>query len=361
MADTRCADVELQLDVDVMILEYALYQATKARLEAFECGDEDKNLEATRLVLIFDAFIHLFNQSHPDYEKSPQLLFNLKILEFLVLFSAVRSGDFSANHAQHLQKEAARNYEVRQRWLAARTSTHGDLCFRLERQVYSKWEQSVLNPDIDHDGSFWSLFHLLPRFMEISAEIASLLSGDPNEKWMDIAGEFLLQTSVDCLRSPIDIGIADDAFVVAPGLETCFAWGFVSYELVRPDIPQDQQELDVAINELFRRSSDRSNELLNEENPLWTKIRAKYLSEFMITDDASVQSQEWRLERLTQAYPLDEFHDKVVNYIENVWDHHCQCYGIPVLAEIEQGHVRSLEIEGQDFDNFMAKVGLRKD
>ena len=31
MSDTRCADPTLQIDVDVMVLEYLLHQATKAQ------------------------------------------------------------------------------------------------------------------------------------------------------------------------------------------------------------------------------------------------------------------------------------------------------------------------------------------
>lgn len=373
MADTRCADVELQLDVDVMILEYTLYQATKAQLEALQAEDDGKNIEATRLVLIFDTFVRHFNQHHPDYVKSAQLLFNLKLLEFLVLLSTVRLGEFPDNHAHHLRKEASGNYEARQRWLDARNcqalqpgvlaaSSHADLTYRAEHQVHTKWDNCTLNPDTDYDDSTCSLFHLLPRFMEITAEIASLLGGDPNEKWMEIAGEFMLQASVESLRPQVGIDAENSHTLQSRvGLEECFAWGFINYELSRPSITQDQHELDVAINELFRRQSDNSDELLHEENPLWRNMRAKYLSEFIIADDASLQSQEWRLERLAQTYPLDTFHEKLANYIAKVWEGHGQCCGIPVLAEIEQGHIKSLHIEGGDFDNFMVNVGLRKD
>lgn len=36
MSDTRCADPTLQIDVDVMVLEYLLYQATRAQFQALE-------------------------------------------------------------------------------------------------------------------------------------------------------------------------------------------------------------------------------------------------------------------------------------------------------------------------------------
>jgi hypothetical protein len=368
MADTRCADPELQLDVDLMILEYALYHATKARLEALQAEDEGRNGEATRLVLVFDTFIRLFNQNHPEHVKSAQLLFNLKILEFLVLLSAGPAKDFSDVHAHSLRKEASQSRETRQRWLDLRHTqaqqpgwvaalSKADLSYSIERQIYAAWDHSVHNEDASSDDSAGSLFHLLPRFMEISAEIASLLSGDPNESWMNIACEFMLQASVESLRSQVGIGVGGDR----PGLEECFGWGFINYELATPSISHNHYDLEVAINELFRRSSDNPDEVLQEEDPLWRDVRAQYLSEFSIADDASVQSQGWRLDRLTQKYPPNDFHDNLVNYIEKVWEHHCECCGIPVLAEIEQGHIRSLQVEGQEFDNFMVNVGLRKD
>lgn len=371
MADTRCADSDLQIDVDLMILEYALYHATRVRLEALQAEDEGGNSEATRLVLVFDTFIRLFNQNHPEYVKSAQLLFNIKILEFLVLLSARPSKDFSDSHAHNLRKEASQNRATRRRWLDLRhtqaqqpgvvaTLSKADLSHSIERQVYAAWDRCVQNEDASSDDSAGSLFHLLPRFMEISAEIASLLSGDPNESWMNIACEFMLQASLESLRSQEEIGTRGHG-VDRPGLEECFGWGFINYEMVTRNIPHNQHDLEVAINELFRRESNNPDEVLQEENPLWRDVRAQYLSEFSIADDASVQSQDWRLVRLTKKYPLNDFYGRLVNYMQKVWEHHCECCGIPILAEIEQGHIRSLQIEGQEFDNFMVKVGLRKD
>jgi len=376
MADMRCANVELQLDVDVMILEYMLYQATNALLQALQADDEDKNTEATTLVLAFDTFIRYFSHHHPDYVKSDQLLFNLKILEFLVLVSDLRSGSSSDKHAQHLRKEASRNYEARQRWLDARrvqaqqpeslaASSQANFPYHIEGQLHTTWDHRILHRDTESSHSTWSLFHLLPRFMEITAEIGSLLSGDPNERWMDIAGEFMLQGGVESLRPQVGIDAENSSTLQRRvGLEECFAWGFIDYRLaLRPSgITNDQpDELHLAINELFRRPSDSADVILQEENPMWTSMRAKYLSEFMIAEDASFQSRESHLERLSQTYPREGFHDKVANYIEKVWEHHGQCCGIPVLAEIEQGHIKSLDVEGQDFDDFMIKVGLRRD
>lgn len=371
MADTRCADPGLQLDLDLMVLEYTLYQAMKARLETLQTKEEGTETEAARLTLIFDAFIRLFNQNHAQHVKSEPLLFNIKILEFLILLAAGPANDFAEDQARRLKMEALQNRKRCQRWLKLRraqakqsraipTLSKANLSHSVECQIYSAWDDHEQRGDVFHDdfddGSAGTLFDLLPRFMEISAEMASLL-GDPNESWAKIASEFMLQAGLESLRLKVESGTGD-----GPGLEECFGWGLINedHDMAASDIPLHQQDLEIAIKELFRRSTDDSDKMLQEENPLWTDTRHQYLSEFSIAGNASASSQGWRLERLTQKYPLEDFQDTLANYMEKVWEHHNDVFGIPILAEIEQGHMKSLAVEGKDFDDFMTTVGLRK-
>ena len=44
MADTRCANPEYQLDVDVMILEHLLYHAVRAQFDALRAESEKQDL-----------------------------------------------------------------------------------------------------------------------------------------------------------------------------------------------------------------------------------------------------------------------------------------------------------------------------
>lgn len=68
MVDTRCANPEYQLEVDVMTLEYLLYHAVRAQLAALkaerndEMDDDDdytadleKKVTADRLLAMFDC------------------------------------------------------------------------------------------------------------------------------------------------------------------------------------------------------------------------------------------------------------------------------------------------------------------
>jgi hypothetical protein len=367
MADTRCADSSLQLDVDLMVLEYTLHQATNARLEALQAEAGHQKTDSTRLILIFETLLRLFDTNHSKYIKPKELLFNIKILELLVLVTSGSAEDLAESHVRDLKKQASENRTRRQRWAKLRraqarrpeavpTPSQNSLAHMIECQIYGSWDSQEPQKDVLQEDFTATLFGLLPRFMEISAEMASI-AGEPNAGWARIASEFMLQASMECLRSKMETGKCD-----GPSLEECFAWGFINddHDLSSSDLPRHQQDLEIAIKELFRRESEYADEILQEEKPMWTDIRHQYLSEFSIADDASANSQDWRLERLTAKYPPADFQDTLVHYIESVWDNHNEAFGVPILVEIEQGHMKSLNIEGKDFDKFMSNVGLRK-
>ncbi|KAK5275307.1 hypothetical protein LTR40_013247, partial [Exophiala xenobiotica] len=140
MVDTRCADPDLQLDVDIMILEYTLYQAVKAQFDFLSCaigsgcrqdGDEAttkaKAISSTRVLSIFDSFIYYFNAAYPAHVKSTEFFNNLDMLEFLVLLSGRSSSattttttQFSDSMPEKLQQMSSNNLAARRRWLAAR-------------------------------------------------------------------------------------------------------------------------------------------------------------------------------------------------------------------------------------------------
>lgn len=91
MADTRCVNPEYQLDVDVMILEYLLYQSIRAHFKASvlpsdrpvnQDGISALRDEANRLLLAFDckgaSLRHIGPQAadspsiHSDFQAYPQ-------------------------------------------------------------------------------------------------------------------------------------------------------------------------------------------------------------------------------------------------------------------------------------------------
>lgn len=374
MADTRCADPELQLDVDIMILEYTLYQAIRALFESLSSGahNEIKATEAARLVIIFDSFVRLFNQNHPSHAQLVEFHLQLDILELLVLLSSRSSivpPQFADAMSDGLSKHAMRNLEARRKWIAAREKQNqrlgkqpaysdADVAQDVEQQIYSAWKtQEAKQPVASQHPIQALLFDLLSRFMDISTTFMALIDQYPNDNWIELACEFMLQASLESLRLQLRNRGADRL----PQLDDCFAWGYVgvnSDSTADGSAPPEARDL---VNSLFLPSPDSGLDV-NAENPSWTRRRMNFLSEFSIAFDASSQSQSSRLERLENKYPPGIFQDKLITALRSIWDNICgeTGYGKPVLVQIEEGHLKSLDIDGAEFDVFLAKVGLEK-
>jgi hypothetical protein len=495
----RVQDPTLQLDVDLMILEYLLFQTTKAVFTSLSNGsteidsqlDQRRDTQTTatttadaapsaadavRLLTIFDSFIHLFNRQHSGHVHSPEFLFGLDILEFLVLLSrrwwsrpppTNSQPHLPRNTTPKLRRETAANLKARRRWLAAREQsrqedrpkppqTNGDMtatdvttvmaddvdghadddkCVddversvirEVEDGIYAAWKDAqrlnggttdsqVLstqknadslptgsNVDIvmtdaaaaaaaagqtqsDHTSTSrvedsqeggavdpgarpW-LFDLVPRFLDISANVAGLLGGeDPNESWMEMAGEFMLQAGLESLKLGLNAIQTNPGDERHPRLEDCFAWGYVDVDASRAKPAADDESeavQDSLFNELFSTQNEEEDENgppgRRVETPLWLRVRTRYLSEFSIAHEASDQSQTWRLDRLADKYPLAPFQESLVVFLRYAWDmlyRDLDCK--PVLVQIEEGTF--LAGEGHaEFDHFLTRVGLRKD
>ncbi|KIW43335.1 uncharacterized protein PV06_04447 [Exophiala oligosperma] len=417
MSDTRCADPDLQLDVDVMILEYTLYHAIKSQfgLLSIGCRDATQTTEANRLLTIFDRFINHFNRRHPAHPKSNEFYSNLDMLEFLVLLSnrssTTTTTEFSRDTRNKLRSVSVENLASRRRWLGGR----GRYARRLSKQPATS-KDNVLRDVEDRICRFWnrnrhdvagssqhrpsqsqsmtvsspSLFDLLPRFMTISAEMSATLNLPPNETWMHVACEFMLQASLESLGTHPHASIIEEDKNVLPRLDDCFAWGYVD---PRHLIPDDDGE-DVCggggggrrRRRRRRRELDEKTQLVNDlftdpdsvvvtgeehdnvttdpvgsgrEDPEWTQIRSQWLSEFSIPADASERYRSSRLDRLIVKFPLEKFLPNLVTFMQNVWDQSCEeLDGKPILAQIEQGHIKSLGVEGDEFEEFLSRVGL---
>ncbi|EXJ95682.1 hypothetical protein A1O1_00805 [Capronia coronata CBS 617.96] len=426
MVDTRCANPELQLDVDQMILDYTLCHAIKAQFDLLTQDVEQIQhtaaSESMHLLSIFDSFFRLFKLNHPSYSPSPEFNFNLEFLEFLVLLasrSPVVRSCLSDNMHGDLHRDTLAHLGDRRSWLIARESTARrlgkqpafsnsnsnsistsgsidylglDVAREVEAQIYDAWDYTR-----DYDRSVFDelgssalcqhnlkpcpptddlplLFNLVPRFMQISARLVTAFDFDVPEVWMDIAGQIMLQAGVEslqlrCEHTGVGRGELDregtetgtgSAACYLPRLEDCFAWGNLHLDL------NNMSEADASLvdadwdlyNDLFRQPADPTR-----ETPEWTQHRLHWLSEFSMAADASQPSQMCRLERLAQKYPLAEFQATLVQYLRWGWELTCDddVWGKPVLVQIEEGHLKSLGVNGAEFDEFMIRVGLKKD
>lgn len=200
------------------------------------------------------------------------------------------------------------------------------------------------------------LFDLLPGFMQISAEVSHVLETPPNQDWMALACEFMLQAGIEGLQVPLLTMDADDVRAAQyPQLDDCYAWGLNAHE-------DGGEEDDFVARTLFGAptttdaSSTRHVQLV--EDPLWRELRTQSLSAFEVPQGSSREARYDRLRRLEDEHPVGPFVEDVVSFMDGVWTMCQSSFGPPVLVEMEEGHLRSCGLEGDRFDRFMLKVGL---
>ena len=375
--DARCVDAEVQLDVDVMILEYTLFHAVEVRFRPASVvhqgsHDEAKVQEALRLLRIFDSFVHVFNQVHPKYEHSPELNFRMDILEFLVLLDGLSSTilpHMADGMMETLRIRAQDDINSRRNWQTARQrylrrlekhtsmpSTE-EIERDVERLIYATWSNShawtrrhILSID-----RILILHTLLSRFMVISAKVSDLIDQIIDQEWMQFACELMLQVGIEALLLQTN-GYQAKAL---PSLEDCFAWGYIDPGSTQLPIAtaSSKEEMAELVNKMLR-SPSTSKSIAGLENPHWTKLRVKTLDEFALAPGASLEAKTFRLQRLSEKCPWDVFSRKLRSFAQNMWDLSCENdhMGKPVLVEIEEGHLQSLNIVGADFEDFMSKV-----
>ena len=368
----------LQLDVDLMILEYSLYQAVESQFRWLLDNNQDDNTfsQASLALSTFDCFIRVFHKQHPNRAQTPELDFRLDVLQFLVLLNSLVHHpvhNLSESMPEKLQQSTASDLQARRRWLAERerhfrrrekrpiTAPVRAVDRDVEVQIFAAWSVPAISiPRIDsQETQALLLFSLLPRFMAISAKFLPVIDQTPSSDWMEVACQLMLRAGVESLRLQTQNRLTPDL----PTLEDCFAWGYnASGALLNGNgaTTVDEEPSDL-INDLFRTSSNTTPSI-REENSAWTKLRLETIHEFSIANDASTPSQSCRLERLADKYPLEDFQQKMVGTLHNIWELSCRDYifGRPVLVEIEEGHLRSFGVEvGADFDAFAARVRLR--
>lgn len=380
MADTRCANSGLQLDVDLMILDYLLYQTISAYFDYLsdDSREKDKSDKVGRHHILFHTFVHQFKLNHPSHRQDAEMSFKLDILEFLVLLfnQASTALEFSDETRERFGTQTAANIDLRRTWLAAHERhirrlrqqqpdfPDNELSRDLEEALCSAWcpqDSSMATTSSEHSRGPL-LFDLLERFMSISANTMDVIEQDISSMWVEFACHFMLQASLESLQLRLQGGGEPESL---PRLEDCFAWGYIDLDVLTEDEDHysaliDDGKVDL-VNNLFRASASADGKNCNRENPMWTRFRSGYLQEFSISLSAATElSQTCRLERLAAKYPVHIFLDRLVTVLQHMWASICQdgAMGKPVLVEIEEGHLKSLDIEGPAFQDFMARVGL---
>jgi hypothetical protein len=375
MADNRCADPEYSLDVDEMILEYLLYNTTKAHLHDFRSrqrpGSDSRGRStnsAATLLQVFDHFLELFKINHPQYDFSPSTDFCLKLLQFAVLFTCRKSPQaLSPSSRDQLKQAIKQNSVIRSKWWDTRRLPDGRSS--QEDRIMDRWRGFFTLPACAENGEettlagnlhaevakFIPLLELLPRFLDLSADMAANLGQDVTKQWMELAAEFMLQ-------SAWEKHVYLDADSNEEPLKVAFGWGRWEGEeelenaLISADSSAEVKAAEVRVNAMFSTSEESPEEDARQEIPEWSKIKPEYLSAFGIPPDGSGGGKEAQrvqvkqLRKIADRFPIKVFDGKIVDYLEGLW----KLGRKPLLVEIEEGKMEGLTKE--QFGEFMKNV-----
>jgi hypothetical protein len=374
MTDTRSAHPQYALDVDEMILEYLLYNTTKAHLqdcrsrERPEDGSGPPSADTAEMLLnAFDQFIELFKINHPDYDFSPDANFGIKLLQFVVLFTNRRSHTtLSPSSRKQLKRLGKQNSTIRLEWWGRRSSKELSLpedsivacwCdfFRIPAGIENDVRTALQANLRAESDSFIPLLELLPLFLDLSADMAANLGQEVTKQWMLLAAEFMLQSAWEkCVYL--------DADAHEEPLKVAFGWGRWHQEqelentLMDAEASEEARAAEGRMHTLFSTSDEFSEESAGQEMPEWTSIRLEHLSAFGTSPGGNQdykQAQRWQVERLrkiAEQYPIQKFHGKVVDYLEGLW----KLGQKPLLVQIEEGKIEGLTQD--EFEQFMENV-----
>src|SRR5947207_3685836 len=376
MADTRGANPEYALDVDEMMLEYLLYNTTKAYLRGSRSnerpeegvgGSRDSD-SAETLLKVFDQVMELFKINYPDYDFSPDTDFGIKLLQFVVFYANRQSHNtaLSPSSREQLKQLCKQNAATRMEWWERRSSKG---LRSPEDRIIGCWHDFVKTPasmandprparqDNLHveSGSHIPLLELLPRFFDLSADMAASLGQDVTKQWMLLAAEFMLQSAWEQL-------VYLDADATEEPRKVAFGWGWWHQEqdlertVMGPEASKEAKAAEGRVNAMFSTSDESSGESGGREMPEWTKIRLEHLSAFGTPPGGHEDpkpARRWQVERLrkiTEQYPIQKFDAKVVDFLEELWN----LLQKPLLVQIEEGKIEGLTED--EFGQFMENV-----
>jgi hypothetical protein len=198
---------------------------------------------------------------------------------------------------------------------------------------------------------------LLPRFMDLSAQIAQLTERGVSEMWLELANDFMLQAA-------IEVGLTGPSSSHGPKIEheallACFGWGLAtgSTNAASGD-DGDCHSSEDAINEMLLPKT-------NEASSSWIERRRQTISEFMKhiqpegeeAQGAYMHRDDMRyhFSTLLADHPTDKFEVKMLDYIRNLQMVWTQLTEEPILIQIEQGKLKGLDED--EFQAFMDRVG----
>ncbi|KAK5145535.1 hypothetical protein LTR04_001278 [Oleoguttula sp. CCFEE 6159] len=351
--DTRTADPETQLDVDVMILDYLLYNATKALLDERNAQRQSIVLPdhagAELLTNMVDSFLPIFRSNHPTFTAPASLQFRLRLLKVAALFTRRLTACTTTPPAPTLRELRRRNGERARTWQTYSQQPHTEPAGQftselpLPSEALHRNRRNVLwqlgsgessdagTTDFYGTPASPSLLDALPAFMGLSAALARAVSDwNITPRWMALAAESMLQAVLEQY-------LVYGASGTAP-LDEAFAWG------LNRGVTEESDDEEQLVNTMFQDEEDPEREVEG-----WKEVREEYRQALIPPVTTPLLAH---LDTLALQHPLANYEDSVLAFLHAL----LASQPAPLLTQLEAGQVEGLT--RQETEALKARAGF---
>ncbi|KAF2218429.1 hypothetical protein BDZ85DRAFT_93904 [Elsinoe ampelina] len=304
--DLKRAEPTLQLEVDAMIIDYLVYNATRAILD--ESADRPSSIQkADKALHQVNDFLKIFNQTHTTTDDLPDLEFRLRVLQLITLFYAGHSPAVRTPPTDELYALRSQNASRVRPW---------EILERLKgRQGLNQFDPATATTNILRQPRVL-LLDILPMFMSLSVLITDT---DPLPPWMDLARDFMTQAVLQAVPHAFDRSAV---------LREAFLWGSPA------GVDGDAEEQ--ALYEMLWVGGNVDE----TEGETWPKLRKHRIQELLAMNcmkDASRQART-RERKLKKRYPADQFEQKAKSFLEGL----SRAVAPPALLLVDGGRLPDL-------------------
>ncbi|KAK1046769.1 hypothetical protein LTS16_005484 [Friedmanniomyces endolithicus] len=370
--ETRCADESTLLEVDILILDYLVYQSISA---CFASRRPRANLSpAVSLahnLSMTDTFLALFKHRHLHFTLDAELRFRLLLLKLAALFTQRLTRNPSTPSRASLQRLREVNHARARDWLSTVTNdrlpfTPIDPTMLLPSPEYLDRNRAQVLHSLDlpaedeaYEDAYYgtadsvALLDLLPLFVQVSAARNAMM--DPSGltgAWMRMAAELMLQA---VLEQYLVYGVRGTEVI-----EEAFAWGLLAADGQRMEV--DGEEVD-EVNDMF------TDAVYETEVEGWADVKKAYLAEIIPpagetqaksskdahlvppSDDGTNVTPDTfnfvsHLEKAAKKHPMAAFETKILGFLDAL----AQSIPEPVLVQLEKGQLDGMSKENtQEF------------
>lgn len=334
-----------------MILDYFTHRAINI---CFASRQSPPALDDTAIgdaLFQVDEFLALFKHRYPGYRFDAEMRFRQQLLQLVALFTQRLTRNSVTPPRASLQKLSKSNKGRARRWIgsADRLPTAGYPVDPFEKQLplsSAKLEDNrarVLSSldmpaeDDAYDDNFYgtgecvSLLDLIPLFIKVSATLQDGLGINVGGKWMQFAGEWMLQA---CLEQYLVYGASG-----TDAIDEAFAWGY------KQESVDERQEEHRQTSEIFL-DSETGTEMTR-----WQKLKEEMLEELFLAADGT-KDLVTGLSELQDAYPIATLEKTALGLLEAL----SQSISEPVLVQLGKGELKGMSKE--ETKAFLTKCGI---